>query len=106
MLRRRALRVLRVRSEPENVPIWVPNLHLAGPWKIRRGLENRGAALAVLVVQGLDILDTEPHPRPRLPLITFRQVDAGPVSGHVSRVFSFRCSCVSINWALSAVGCP
>src|SRR6185436_11769518 len=42
---------------------------------------NRGALLLVLRVQELDVFDTHPHPRARLALIPFRQVDAGLVAG-------------------------
>ena len=80
------MRLFRVGSEPENVPIGVPNPHLVGPRKVLRRLQNRSAALAVLFVQGLGVLDAEPYPRPWLPLITFRQVDAGAVACHAREV--------------------
>lgn len=45
-------------------------------------------ALAVLDMESLDVFDAEPHPRPRLSLSTFRQVDAGPVPYHAREVVS------------------
>ena len=68
------------------MPVGIPDLHLTCPGKVLRGLENCGAALTVFFVQGLDVIDAEPHPGPRLPLVSFRQVDAGSVSGDTGEV--------------------
>src|SRR5688572_3662554 len=67
------------RAEPEHVAVGVFHFHLACPRIVLGRMKNRGAAPSVLLVERVDILDAEPDPRSRLPLVTFGQVDAGAV---------------------------
>lgn len=78
--------VLWVGSEPKHMPVGVPDLHLTGPRKVLRRLENRGTSLAVLEIEGLDVFNAEPDPSPRVSLIAFGQVDAGAVAAHAREV--------------------
>src|SRR4030095_9316504 len=76
----------RIRPEPKHVAVRVSDLHFAGPRKVLWWLENLSAALFVLFVQRLDIIDTEPHPGSGMPLVTFGQVDVRPIPSDARKV--------------------
>jgi hypothetical protein len=68
------------RSEAKSVAVRSFDFHFKGPRVILWGMANLRAAGLVLLVKGLDILDTDPDPCPRLPLPSTAEVDAGAVA--------------------------
>lgn len=73
-------------SEPKDVPVRVPDPHLARPGKVLGGPENHGTTLTVLAMEGFDVFNAEPHPCSGVALIVLRQVDAGPVPAYACEV--------------------
>ena len=64
----------------------VADFHFAGPRKVLGRLEDGRTALAVLVVEGFDVLNAKPDPGSWLTLVTSGQVNARPVSRHAGEV--------------------
>jgi hypothetical protein len=62
------------------VTIEVLYVHLERPRVIARGMSNLGAARLVFVIEGGDILDTNPGPGARATLASTAKVQSGSIS--------------------------
>src|SRR6516162_9533995 len=66
--------------------IGVLDFHFVSPLIVRRRMAEFGPASFVLLIQCCDIPDSDPYPRPGLPLATAAQVYSGGVAVHGSEL--------------------